>query len=97
MEWDCLIPQANLTINLLCNSRVNPALSAHTYTFGNFDFNKTPLAPPGSKVTVHQKATHWRSWSYHGTEGWSTGSSTEHYCCIKRFMPETAAEVDADT
>jgi hypothetical protein len=32
-EWDCLLPQAQLTINLLQTSRVNPKLSAHAYLF----------------------------------------------------------------
>ena len=45
-EWDRLIPQAELTINLLRNSRVNPSLSACAYLFGMHDFNKVPLAPP---------------------------------------------------
>jgi hypothetical protein len=54
-EWDCLLFQAKLTLNLLRSSRVNPKLSAYAYLSGNFDFNKTPLAPPGTKVVVHLK------------------------------------------
>ena len=38
-EWDRLLPQALLTLNLLRNSRVNPKLSAWTYLHGIFDFN----------------------------------------------------------
>ena len=38
-KWDRILPQATLTLNLLRSSRVNPELSAHTYIFGNFDFN----------------------------------------------------------
>jgi hypothetical protein len=41
-EWDRLLFQAELTLNLLRSSRVNLRLSAHAYLFGNFDFNKTP-------------------------------------------------------
>jgi hypothetical protein len=54
-EWDRLIPQAVLTLNLLRNSRINPKLSAYAFLFGNFNFNKKPLAPPGTKVVVHKK------------------------------------------
>ena len=39
-EWDRLLPQAILTLNLLRNSRVNPKLSAWAYLHGNYDFNK---------------------------------------------------------
>ena len=54
-EWDRLLPQCILTLNLLRNSRINPRLSAYASLFGNFDFNKTPLAPPGTKVVIHSK------------------------------------------
>ena len=54
-EWDRLLPQTVLTLNLLRSSRANPNLSAYTYLFGIFDFNKTPLAPPGTKTLIHKK------------------------------------------
>jgi hypothetical protein len=47
--WDRLIAQATLTLNLLRPSRRNPRVSAYTMLEGNFDFNKTPLAPPWHK------------------------------------------------
>ena len=54
--WCRLIYQANLTLNLLRQSRFNPKLSAHAQVHGNFDFNATTLAPPpGTQVIVHEK------------------------------------------
>jgi hypothetical protein len=53
--WDKLLPQAELTLNLLRGSRINPKLSAHAQLHGQFDFNRTPLAPPGIRVLVHIK------------------------------------------
>ena len=47
-EWDRLLDQAELTLNLMRNSRLNPKLSAYAQLFGNFDFNATPIAPPGT-------------------------------------------------
>ena len=44
-EWDRLLPQAEITLNLLRNCRYNPALSAYAALFGTFDFNRTPVAP----------------------------------------------------
>ena len=55
-ELDRLLPQAELTLNLLRLCRVNPRLSSYAYFFGHFDFNKTPLAPAGTKVVVHKAA-----------------------------------------
>ena len=52
-EWDRLLPQIQITLNLLRNSRVNPALSSYAYLFGNYDFNQAPLAPVGTKLISH--------------------------------------------
>ena len=54
-EWDCLLPQAELTLNLLQSACVNPKLSSYAYLFGQFDFNKMPLVPPGTKILAHDK------------------------------------------
>ena len=53
-EWDPLLPQIELTLNLLRTAKVNPKLSAYEVLEGAFDYNKTPLAPPGYKVLVHE-------------------------------------------
>ena len=96
-EWDRLIPQTELTLNLLRNSRVNPSLSAWTYLFGNHDFNRVPLLPLGTKVVIHSKPDNRKSWDYRGMEGWYIGPSFHHYRNIKIFMPATHAERDTDT
>ena len=44
--WDELLPQAELTLNLLRTSRTDPTMSAHEVLEGLYDFNKTPIAPP---------------------------------------------------
>jgi hypothetical protein len=96
-EWDRLLFQAELTLNLLRSPRVNPKLSAYAYLNGNFDFNKTPLTPPGTKVLVHLKPDQRASWAYHSEEGWYVGPSMEHYRCVKCYLPSTARERDVDT
>jgi hypothetical protein len=53
--WDNLVKQANITLNLLRASCLNPKLSAYAQLHGSFDFNRTPLAPPGTKVVIHVK------------------------------------------
>ena len=37
-EWDRLLVQAKLTLNLLRAARVNPRLSAWAYLFGQYDY-----------------------------------------------------------
>jgi hypothetical protein len=51
--WDQLLPQAEITLNLLRMSRINPKLSAYTQISGAFDYNAMPLAPPGTKIVIH--------------------------------------------
>jgi len=54
-EWDRILDQCGLTLNLLRNSQVNPNLSAWAYLFDNYNFNKVPLVTPDTKVLVHNK------------------------------------------
>ena len=51
--WDCLLDQAQITLNLLYASHINPRLSAHTQLHGALDFNQTPLGPLGTKIIAH--------------------------------------------
>ena len=96
-EWDQLLPQAELTLNLLHLCRLNPNLSAYAYLFGNFNFNKTPLAPAGTKVLIHEKPKQRNSWDYHRVEGWYIGPSLDHYCCVRCYLPLTSGVWHADT
>ena len=70
--WDKLLPQAELTLNLMPGSRINPRFSAHAQMVGQFDFNRTPLAPPGIRVLVHIKPSERTTWSPHDADGWGT-------------------------
>ena len=91
-EWDWLIPQANLTLDLLQAARSNPNLSALAYIEEGFDYNKTPIVPPGTRVLAHEAADQRFTWSPNGEEGWSIDTAPEHYRCIKCYFPTTRAE-----
>ena len=88
-EWDRLIPQANITLNLLRTSRTNPALSAYASIYGNFNFAATPLAPPGTKVIVHVDPSVRGSWELNGEQGWYVGPALNHYRCVTCYFPRT--------
>ena len=55
--WCRLLPHAQDSLNLLCQSRVNPHLSAYADLNGAFDYNATPMLQPGLKVIIHEKKT----------------------------------------
>lgn len=95
--WDRLLEQAQITLNIMRPSRRNPKVSAHTMLEGSFDFNSTPLAPPGTKVLIHEKTDQRRTWDPHATEGWYIGPATEHYRCYRVFTNKTKGERISDT
>ena len=95
--WCRLLPQAIVTLNLLRPSRINPTLSAHAQLHGQFDFNATPFAPPGTKVIVHQNPTIRQSWEPRGKDGWYIDRAKDHYRCYNICVPETRAVIQLDT
>jgi hypothetical protein len=53
--WYKLLAQETIALNLLRKSRINPRMSAYAQLNGHFYFNRTPLAPPGTRVIAHEK------------------------------------------
>jgi hypothetical protein len=64
--WDRLLPQAEITLNLLRTSRLHPHFSAAAHFHGLVDYNKTSFAPPGCKIIAHEKPEKRRTWAPHG-------------------------------
>ena len=95
--WDQLLPQATLTLNLLRPSRVNPKLSAHSQIHGPFNFEKTPLAPPGIKVLAHEQAEGRESFAVHSYRGYYLGPCLNHYRCYRVYCPATNSSRIANT
>lgn len=88
-EWDQLLPQAEITINLLRSSRINHNLSANEQMEGTFNYNKTPLAPLGIKTLAYEMPDNRNSWAEHGKEGWYVGPAMEHHQCYKILIKST--------
>jgi hypothetical protein len=67
--WDHLLPQAEMTLNLLRKSRQHSQLSAAAHYNKMIDYNKTDFAPPGCKIIAHENTfsmenlgTSWPKW-----------------------------------
>jgi hypothetical protein len=95
--WDRLLPQAEITLNLLQTSRLHPQLSAAAHFHGLVDYNKTAFAPPGSKNIAHEKPGKRRTWAPHGQHGYSLGPAMHHYRCQNVYISTTASERIVDT
>jgi hypothetical protein len=55
------------------------------------------MAPPGTKVLIHEKSGQRQSWDSHATEGWYLGPANDHYRCYRVFTNKTKAERIIDT
>jgi hypothetical protein len=95
--WDRLLPQAEITLNLLWTSRLHPQLSAAAHFHGLVDYNKTDFAPPGCKVIAHEKPGKTRTWAPHGQHGYSLGPAMHHYRCQNVYISTTTSERIVDT
>jgi single-stranded DNA-binding protein len=96
-EWDELLPQTVLTLNLLRQSHVAPNISAYAYHHGSFDYNRMPLAPMGCAVQFHIKPDKRKTWGEHSMDGWYLKTSPEHYRCHIVFVKKTQATRVTDT
>jgi hypothetical protein len=95
--WCGIIHQCTQTLNLMRPSRINPHLSAEAQLNGAFHYNKSPLAPPGTKVLNHETPNKRRTWVVHGTDDWYFGGAPEHYRCYQVYATKPRAECIAQT
>jgi hypothetical protein len=95
--WDRILPQAVITLNMLRTSRINPKLSAATHIFGQYDFNRAPMAPPGTRIIAYETPGRRRTWDPHGQDGWYIGPSLEHYRCYTVYTTKTRSNRIVET
>ena len=77
--WDHLIPLANITLNLLRQSKIQPKLSAYAQIHGPYNYNRHPLAPAGCKLSQHRTPDTRPSWVNHATPSFYIGPALAHY------------------
>ena len=77
--WSHTTPQAEFTLNLIRGSRINPKLSAWEQIEGRYDYNATPIAPPGTKCLAHNKTR--GTWDPKATDAWYLGPALHSYRC----------------
>ena len=65
--------------------------------WGTFDFNRTPMGPPGCKIIVHDNQVKHRSWEFNGLLGIYVGPFMNGCHTYKVYTPKERAERSADT
>ena len=64
-HWDQLLPQAELTLNLLRQARVQPDISSWEFLMGPLNYDSTYLGTLGCPVMLHKKISNRNSWDFH--------------------------------
>jgi hypothetical protein len=93
--WDRLLQQAVITLNMIRISRINPKLSASTHIDGQYDYNRAPMAPPGTIIIARETPNIRRTWAPHGQDGCYI--TLEHYRCYTVYISKTRSESVVET
>ena len=70
--------------------------SGYARLHGEFNYDATPLAPPGTQVIIHENPTVKGTWASHGVKGWYIGPSMNHYRFHHVYFTKTRVERDSD-
>jgi hypothetical protein len=95
--WDHLIDQAELSLNLLRGSNMNPAISAWHQLRGPFSFDATPIEPPATPVEIFESPEVRSTFAPHSTPGFYVGPALSRYRCYKVWKSSTSAIRVSDT
>jgi hypothetical protein len=74
--WDRLTPQVLNCLNMMHTSCINPSKSACKTLYGQYDWNRYPLAPLGCKTVVYKDGNTRELWAvriYAVQEGFQPG------------------------
>ena len=88
--WCRLLRHCLLTLNLLRPSIINSKVSTYAQLHSAFNFNRTLLAPPGTKIIIHDNSAIWGSWETRGYEGCYIGPALNNYRCHTVYANHTA-------
>ncbi|KAL7523689.1 LOW QUALITY PROTEIN: hypothetical protein ACHAWF_000626, partial [Thalassiosira exigua] len=91
-QWDELLPQIDMQVNLLRFSNGAPRVCAWTALQGQHDFNRHPLAPLGIEMHLLEQPDKRKSWGVKSKLGHYLGTSLEHYRYYFGYFAETGAK-----
>ena len=96
--WDESTPQAEITLNHLRPSLLDPTKSAYEGICGTkFNFAAHPIAPFGTPVVIHDKPSERGSWDAHGVKGYYLGPALQHYRCWRTWATASQRHRISDT
>ena len=90
-HWCRLIDQVDFTVNIVRPCRQNPRLSAWEACNGDYHFDSTPIAPPGTAMLMHVKPGNRSSFGFNAKKAFDIGPAFKHYRTFnfKGLIPTT--------
>ena len=79
--WDLLLPQTEVTLDLLRQATLDSSISSWVYFHGPFNYVATPLGPLGCHIISHKKTGTRNLWELCGADGLNVGVSLQNYHC----------------
>ena len=95
--WNQLLPQTELTLNLLRQSNLAPAMYAWEHFNCLFNCDATPLVPIGFSVIIHNKPNVQKTWDFRGRKAFNIGTALNHYRYFHVFNSVTKDLLFSDT
>jgi hypothetical protein len=95
--WCHLLKPTELTLNLLCQSRVAPKILAFAHVHSTHNYMQKPFALIGCAVRTHVKPDNHLSWDTRSEPGFNLGTSMEHHQCFRVYVMRTRATRISDT
>ncbi len=94
--WCHLLKPTKLTMNLLCQLKLAPTVSAYAHVHGPHDYMKKPFAPLGCAIQAHVEPEDRRTW-----DTWSDASfrisTLKHHRCNWVYITKIWATQICDT
>ena len=91
--FDAVLPQIELTLNLLRPFGPNPSISAYEGLHRTtYDFLQHPLAPIGTRVVIYESPDKRASWAPHGVKGFYLGPALDHHRTYRTWATATQHE-----
>ena len=81
--WCRLLPQVDISVNIVRKCRQNPLMFAWTAMEGEYHFDSTPIAPPGTEILMHKKPGRRQNFGYNAKKSWYISPCLRHYCTFK--------------
>ena len=72
-------------------------LSAWAIMEGEFQFDAIPIAPPGSRILMHDKPGKRKTFGMNARPAWYLGPCFKHYRTFRGIVPSTGGERLSDT